>query len=964
MGNKTKKTPGDPGKKTPTVAKELLESTLTWDAASFGRQIVENQQYYLMRNMGEIAGSNKNYYGKGYRSTAPGEVTVGTHSPGNPAPQFKTQYKSFVPIESTSNIEPMKVYTKLVGASKSDTSTFTNLTAAQQALLVPTLRLFKLHYPPDKHGKPDTQKSPIEKEIIFDDYTVGSSPDLIHLHKKGKLAGSGIKSFRWSLKGVNPAEVDRNIEAELVIFFNNVSDIFVDAEGIPTYEAGKDQASFLDLIIHSVPKEEREHVNTRQFCPDVVYDGAFFELKVVVGWSSAVASTNPRSGGATRTLDDPLFDAEQLQAIENSQKTMYLQLTKHKFNFNMDGSATLTINYRARYNFRDTKYDILGVDVAGLNVEIKEAEAEIKKLQNRGVSAEAVEAFRTKRMGPLNEKRLEALGDRYSKIFKALAPHRKFITVSAADLGIFDPTGKGEAITGEQLKQFVRGGSLINPLAGDVVTDVNILNPGQQQRRNLENSSNVAIDPNSVEGKYLAGMEQSLQGGYSSALDPPSSARRELTMEEYRAGARYGYEETVIARAASGANVNISVDEGSLVTSLGFDNDPLRHITGIPDIEEVHLAGTGVVPTTGEFDIAYFYFGDILEAIIMANVNFYDLLHNRIMGIILTDAQYLDPKATMVAVQALLAGRPATHGAGIGSNMWKCGFNKLPRKEQLKLIKTIPIANIPIHFAEFYSWFVRKVIKPARDVYFFEDFISDLITEFVAPALSGASFTTYMPPVNVNLSYVGVDIDAGSKFTHGTYPKVILPGGSQTSWGYSIGKLISEKMIPLPHTEGGTSYRGKKNPRTFHTTYKIMFVSTLLTAQLTGDLAKDQQAGILHFTVGEPTGLLKSATFDRVDQPYLREGRVDRTRSMSATQLRELYNVTLRLYGTTLLKPGQLIYVVPNEITFGDVTTEGTVARLLGIGGYHLVTSVDSRISESGYETTIKALHQAMPGTE
>ena len=85
---------------------------------------------------------------------------------------------------------------------------------------------------------------------------------------------------------------------------------------------------------------------------------------------------------------------------------------------------------------------------------------------------------------------------------------------------------------------------------------------------------------------------------------------------------------------------------------------------------------------------------------------------------------------------------------------------------------------------------------------------------------------------------------------------------------------------------------------------------------------------------------------------------------MSAEQLRELYNVTLRLYGTTLLKPGQLIYVVPNEMTFGDPTTEGSVARLLGIGGYHLVTSVDSRITEQGYETTIKALHQALPGTE
>jgi hypothetical protein len=82
---------------------------------------------------------------------------------------------------------------------------------------------------------------------------------------------------------------------------------------------------------------------------------------------------------------------------------------------------------------------------------------------------------------------------------------------------------------------------------------------------------------------------------------------------------------------------------------------------------------------------------------------------------------------------------------------------------------------------------------------------------------------------------------------------------------------------------------------------------------------------------------------------------------MGAAQLRELYNVTLKLYGTPTMKPGQYVYVTPSQLGFGDVRTKGSVARTLGIGGYHLVVDVDSRIDRTGYETTVKALHQCFP---
>jgi hypothetical protein len=129
-----------------------------------------------------------------------------------------------------------------------------------------------------------------------------------------------------------------------------------------------------------------------------------------------------------------------------------------------------------------------------------------------------------------------------------------------------------------------------------------------------------------------------------------------------------------------------------------------------------------------------------------------------------------------------------------------------------------------------------------------------------------------------------------------------------------------------------------------------------------GDVESDLEKGIYHFIVGADRGLLKSANFQRVDSPYLPESRINRDRVAGSEQLRELYNVTIRLYGAPLIKPGQYVYVSPSPLGFGNVKSKNSAARYLGIGGYHLVTSVENVISMGkGYETTVKALHQAMP---
>ena len=143
-------------------------------------------------------------------------------------------------------------------------------------------------------------------------------------------------------------------------------------------------------------------------------------------------------------------------------------------------------------------------------------------------------------------------------------------------------------------------------------------------------------------------------------------------------------------------------------------------------------------------------------------------------------------------------------------------------------------------------------------------------------------------------------------------------------------------------------------------TVKILGIARQGTT-LRGDYEQNSRNGIANFIVGLDRGIIKDVAFERVDQPYLPEARVAQDKSFGLGQLRELYHVNLTLYGNNILKPGQMIYVEPNRLIFGRPTDRKSVARILGLGGYHLVVDVSHTIGLDGWETSVKALHMAMP---
>ena len=122
-----------------------------------------------------------------------------------------------------------------------------------------------------------------------------------------------------------------------------------------------------------------------------------------------------------------------------------------------------------------------------------------------------------------------------------------------------------------------------------------------------------------------------------------------------------------------------------------------------------------------------------------------------------------------------------------------------------------------------------------------------------------------------------------------------------------------------------------------------------------GDYTKDVGRGIYHHYLGSSCGLVKKINFNRQDQPYLRESRIQKEGALGAEQLRELYSANIDLVGNTLYRNGMYIYINPSLIGASQEYLD-----YLGLHGYYLVTSVKSTVTPNSFDVSIEALHEGI----
>jgi ribonucleotide reductase beta subunit family protein with ferritin-like domain len=763
-----------------------------------------------------------------------------------------------------------------------------NITPDVFALLEPHIRLTRVRYGKNaEDGEGDGPLVPMGEDILpFESYTSKKDIDLIFKNRSGRQAGAGIKSFEWTLQGVQPAEVDNNITATLVVHFQSLHDLFRYNlyEGGTAAGAGQIRpdgvAGFLDLIIAPEtvkPAQAQDpEVKTEKPKPCGVevnaYKGVYYRIKAEVGW--AIPDGLRNHPGITEQQATNLATALSYQ-----RKTLFLQLARHGIDFQQDGSLTLTVEYQAALEstLKSQRANLFGNMLSFESSPLYEAVRE---------SREAYQSTKeSKAEGQATESMLEQALEEYDTAFTAYQ----------------NVTRQDKMQTYSQVLHAIFG------------------------------------DENTAARMYVirVGMDQVLTDwGKMDAKERRTAAKKRQTGElfEKREGEKGGLDPVLFDLFNNGG----ADDEDEWKETMNHVGSQLNTIGGATPTDTV--------------DIHYFYFGDLIYSI-LSIPHIAQLVDKKAFQILLGTLQMFDP---LVAYQMpalgdmLKCSDPRNIDASIARN-------GLPAQGVVGIYEHFDIASIPISLDLFSEWFLQNVIKKGREKYYVLHFIKDVLAGLVSVAMNSSCFTG-LPSTPTRFATSDVLLKKPVINKRVTLDQILgggTAGQSSTSQSWIVPR--NERYSLLPRTRTGTM--GPPIP-----TYVVYCSDSRPVG--TGKAVEDINNGIYHFNLGASAGLVKTIQFQREDQPFLRESKIQRHGALGAEQLRELYKVDMSMIGNTLLKNGQFIYINPvaigSGIPFGTGMSSLDYATTIGLGGYFLVTGVTHTISDAGFDVTISALHQAM----
>jgi hypothetical protein len=900
----------------------------------------KNERYYTSdSNSGKRPALTADSYDASSTIRSPGGATAipdefGVYDHGPDLTGWKSGYRNIIPIEKGKYADGVSPLTSL-GENVNKFFSF-KLTSAQQAALYPKLRLYKITYGELNDKGKRTEKS--KDEIIFEKAITTKELDILTA-RGGNIGSSGIESFEWKLMGVNPADTDSNIEASLKIYFNNVG-VFaerienlrntVGIEGLsggsgPSYsdEAvinSLEQAHFLDLITFAPPTTK----DSNSLPCNEVYDPSFFEILAEVGWEAPEGSLK-------------LFNSQQIKHIKNQTVKLYLTLTDHKFDFKEDGSATLVANYRARQNFSDPEFDLLYPrgDLA----------AQIENLNNlrtdENADQEAASDEQAKEEAELQKNISVLLKENYKRIISGLLDN--LYEAEIPNTLLLNSTLPVRTV------KDIRGGPLDQTLKSQTLSWNQLLELLQRQdslKRNYINS------PDPRPGVFSPYRAVELENAITDIQNKIDAASKIKVNRRILAG------EVTERFTERGGTINrtLNTDDYLSDDSTAFDNDIKR--------SDIITFGDSINK------IQFFYLGDILE-VMFETIGITGDLSNKKVAFVTTDFEYLNLFKIIKKIENNGGNLTIPEIQNFDFSKLKCAEKTFKKSDFENFYSVLNVANIPIEATAFLDFFTEKIVAQERQNYYLNNFLADLFTQLVKPALGDNAIQGM---TNNQPALINTDVSVVDNINSPLFQSPPFTRRSPIQNQNSEYRLVFDSSVESQYTfiRSIEAYQVKmdeskvlfQNPPSNITnnvaTVKIIGVNGGAN-YLDGKYQTNIKEGITNFVVGLDRGIIKSVSFERVDQPYLREARTATDKSFGVGQLRELYNVNLTLYGNNLVKPGQMIYVEPNRFVFGRPTEQNSVSRLLGLGGYHLVVDVSNTIGKDGWETSVRALHMAMP---
>ena len=275
----------------------------------------------------------------------------------------------------------------------------------------------------------------------------------------------------------------------------------------------------------------------------------------------------------------------------------------------------------------------------------------------------------------------------------------------------------------------------------------------------------------------------------------------------------------------------------------------------------------------------------------------------------------------------------------------------------------INIADVPISVEKFSEWFNETINARKRSQLFLRDYLNQLmlfLRDIIAERYSQNVIADVEPPEPlINRFFVKSSrYDFLFPITNGvkeTPDFKFSANAVQTSDIRSLSRLFSQtsKLYAKPIT--------------------IISQSPSVSQPLRNDRNRrqiDKGNNVPHIIFGDATnGILQGVNFSKIDMPGVREARLlEGTRLYYGQDfkgpniLSERYNATLELVGTTFFRPTSLFYLDPKPLELGYAKNVASPARLLGLGGYYVVIRVVQSLDFTGgasWNTTLETVWES-----
>lgn len=260
-------------------------------------------------------------------------------------------------------------------------------------------------------------------------------------------------------------------------------------------------------------------------------------------------------------------------------------------------------------------------------------------------------------------------------------------------------------------------------------------------------------------------------------------------------------------------------------------------------------------------------------------------------------------------------------------------------------------ADIPISLELFNDYYYQYVIKKRLSEYPLHVFLNDIIEKVVKPGISPSVFGKKAVINNtVRISNFGFTLP----LTDNGYEPILNKPISDPFNGIitkGITQALKNKFLYQEPILGSAQYLYL---------YDSMAAPKLVKKN-NGDPKLDEESGIFHFYIGTDSGIIKNISFAKMDIPYAAESRAYQEGGKVSNRLRQVYSSTIKLFGNNIYRPGDYIYVDPVVFFKSNNGADASVnlQDKIGLGGYYMITKVETNVSGDNYETTLNCSHQA-----